>query len=257
MDLKLKDKVALVTGGSRGIGRSIVTTLAGEGCDILAVARSTGDHLNYLPELAERTRRRIEFCQADLTTIDGVAKSIKAAQKHFGRLDILVNNAGNAKRAGLFELTEADWEEAFALKFFATMRMTREAWPLLKSAGGTIINVIGVSGRTPPANYVAAASVNAGLYAFTKAMSEAGMEDGIRINAVNPGAVETDRLKTILENMNMPESEARPKLLEIIGAPAFGTPDNIADMVAFLASPRAEFINGALIDIDAGRTRAI
>jgi len=257
MELDLGGKVALVTGGSRGIGRAIVERLAAEGCDVMAVSLSESDESRSLSEIVARTGRTIVHHPADLSTVEGVMAAIEAVKARFGRLDILVNNAGNAKRGDFFALTEKDWMDGFALKFFGTVRMTRAAWPLLEKSLGNIINVIGVSAHTPEAIYTIAATSNAGLYAFTKAMAEAGTEVGIRVNAVNPSTIETDRLVNVLKAMQMPEAEARAKLLEIAGAPRFGKPENIADIVAFLASPRAEYIHGALIDVDGGRTRGL
>lgn len=257
MKLGLEGKVALVTGGSRGIGRSIVETLAQEGCAVLAVSRAASDYSRSLPEIAERTGTRIEYCEADLATPEGVTTAIHYVTEKFGKLDILVNNAGNAKRGNLFEVSDADWEVGFALKFYGYMRLTREAWPLLKAGKGNIINVIGVSGRTPEAIYTIAAAVNAALYAFTKSTAEAGIADGIRVNAVNPSVVETERLRGVIKSLGLPDQQAREKLLEITQAPRIAQPENVADIVAFLASPRAEAINGVVVDVDGGRTKGL
>ena len=257
MKLGLEGKVALVTGGTRGIGRAVAETLAAEGCDVLAVSRAADDHAAELGELAGQTGRRIEAHAADLSTAKGVDSAVAAVRDRFGRLDVLVNNAGNARRGDFLTMTDQDWTDGFALKFFGYVRLTRAAWPLLKASGGNVVNIIGVSARTPQASYAIAASVNAGLYAFTKSVAEAGTPDGIRVNAVNPGVVETDRLRGVLRNMDLPDDEARAHLLEDAGAPRFGMPANIADVVAFLASPRAEYVHGALIDVDGGRTRGL
>jgi 3-oxoacyl-[acyl-carrier protein] reductase len=258
MDLKLSNKVALVTGGSRGIGRAIVERLASEGCDIVAVSRSVSEHTESLASLSKKTGRKIVSCLADLSTSQGVDVAIACVQKEFGRLDILVNNAGGTKRGDFFELSEDDWTEGFALKFYGYVRMVRGAWPLLKESGaGAIVNIIGVSARTPEAEYTIGVSVNAGLYAFTKSMAEAGTRDGVRVNAVNPGVVETDRLRGVITSMDMPEEQARATLLERLQAPKFGAPENIADTVAFLVSPLADYIQGALLDVDGGRTRGL
>jgi len=254
---RLDGKVALVSGGSRGIGRAIVTRLAEEGCHVIAVARSESEHTRSLADISKKTGRRVVACIADLSTIEAVDNAISFVEREFGRLDILVNNAGNTKRGNFFELTDADWNDGFALKFFGYVRMVRAAWPLLKKSQGSIVNIIGVSARTPEAVYTIGVSVNAGLYAFTKSMAEAGTQDGIRVNAVNPGVVETDRLRSVIKNMGLPEAEARAKLLKDMQTPRFGTPENIADVVAFLVSPRADYIQGALVDVDGGRTRGL
>jgi len=258
MDLGLTGKVALVSGGSRGIGRAIVNQLAHEGCDVIAVSRSDSEHTRSLANLAVATGRKVVSCLADLSTSEGVATAIACAESEFGCLDILVNNAGDTRRGNFFELTEADWHEGYALKFFGYVRMVRAAWPMLKQSGsGAIVNVIGVSARTPEAEYTIGVSVNAGLYAFTKSMAATGTDDNIRVNAVNPGVIETDRLREAIENMDMAEDQARDELLKRLRTPRFGKPENIADMVCFLASPKAEYIQSSIIDVDGGRTRGL
>jgi NAD(P)-dependent dehydrogenase (short-subunit alcohol dehydrogenase family) len=261
MDLELAGKAAIVTGASRGIGRAIAAGLAAEGVDVLAVARSEA----LLKELAASAGRagqaRIVACTADLREPDGVARTVAAAEREFGRLDILVNNAGTTKRGEFFGLSEADWQEGFALKFLGYVRLTRAAWPLLKRARGTIINIIGVGGRTPGAEFAIGGSVNAGLLAFTKTMAEIGIKDGVRVNAVNPGAIETDRLQRTLQRYaaekGVSVEEARRRLPQERGIERFGRVEEIADAVCFLASPRADYAQGALVDIDGGATRTI
>jgi NAD(P)-dependent dehydrogenase (short-subunit alcohol dehydrogenase family) len=261
MDLGLAGKVALVTGASRGIGRAIAAALAGEGCDIVAVARS-GAALEHLAEtLARGTGRQVVPCIADLREADGVARAVATAEQGFRRLDILVNNAGTTRRGDVFALGEADWQEGFALKFFGYVRMTRACWPLLKAARGAVVNIIGIGGRTPGAEFAIGGSVNAGLLAFTKTMAEIGIGDGVRVNAINPGAIETDRLlarlKRHAEEKGVPLDEARRILPHELGVERFGRVEEIADAVAFLAGARAGYLQGALIDIDGGATRTL
>jgi NAD(P)-dependent dehydrogenase (short-subunit alcohol dehydrogenase family) len=256
MRLGLENKVALVTGGSRGIGRAIVEMLADEGCDVLVVSRNAVADPT-LTQSAARTGRRLVPCDADLGTLEGVEGAVRSVEREFGRLDILVNNAGSARRADFFQLSEADWQAGFALKFFGYVRMTRAAWPLLKAARGAMVNVCGVSARTPEPVYTIAASSNAGLLAFTKCMAAVGDRDGVRVNAVNPGQIETERLAGVLQNMGGTEQDARARLLEELGAQRFGKPQDIAAMVAFLVSQQADYVQGALIDVDGGRTRGL
>jgi NAD(P)-dependent dehydrogenase (short-subunit alcohol dehydrogenase family) len=257
MQLGLSGKVAMVSGGSRGIGRAVAEGLAQEGCDVVVLSRTVQADDRGLAEAAERTGRRLVACAADLRTPEGIAKAIATAQDAFGRLDILVNNAGDTKRGDFFTLTDQDWQDGFALKFFGYVRLTRAAWPLLKTAQGSVVNIVGVSARTPEAVYAIAASTNAGLLAFTKSMAAIGMQDGVRVNAVNPGVIETDRLRGVLGKMGLPDEEARAQLLQTLGAPRFGAPEDIAAMVAFLVSERAAYVQGALIDVDGGRTRGL
>jgi NAD(P)-dependent dehydrogenase (short-subunit alcohol dehydrogenase family) len=218
MDLGLRGKAAIVTGASRGIGRAIAATLAREGVDVLAVARSEA----LLEELAASAGRagnaRIVPCIADLRETEGISRTVTAAEREFGRLDILVNNAGTTKRGDFFALDEADWREGFALKFLGYVRLTRTAWPLLKRARGTIVNIIGIGGRTPGAEFAIGGSVNTGLLAFTKTMAEIGIADGVRVNAINPGAIETDRLQARLERYAAAKGVSREEDADALGA---------------------------------------
>ncbi len=256
MELGLENKLALVTGGSRGIGRAVVEMLADEGCDVIVVSRNAEDDAT-LAASAARTGRRLVPVSADLGTLEGVEGVALRVQREFARLDILVNNAGSARRADFFEVSDADWQGGFALKFFGYVRMTRAFWPMLKASRGSLVNIAGVSAHTPEAVYTIAASANAGLLAFTKSMAAVGDRDGVRVNAVNPGQIETDRLSGVLRNMGMPEDQARARLLEQLGAQRFGKPQDVAAMVAFLVSKQADYVHGALIDVDGGRTRGL
>lgn len=257
MKLDLNGKAALVSGGSRGIGLAITRTLAEEGCDVLAVSRSASAHRAELDRIAADTGRTIRAFDADLSIAPGAGAAMKEMECHFGQLDILVNNAGDARRGNLLSVTDADWEAGFALKFHGTLRLTRAAWPLLLASKGSIVNVIGVSGRTPEAVYTIAAAVNAALYAFTKSTAELAAGTGIRVNAVNPSVVETERLVQVLAGLGLPDAEARARLLQLTGAPRIAQPEEVASIVAYLASNCASAINGAIIDVDGGRTKGL
>jgi NAD(P)-dependent dehydrogenase (short-subunit alcohol dehydrogenase family) len=261
MDLSLKGKVALVTGASRGIGRAIAIELAREGCDVALVARSaTG-----LGETADMVREELGHKAlthaADLREANAAADFVAAARRQFGRVDLVVNNAGATKRGDFASLTDADFHDGFALKFHGYVRLARAAWPDLKASKGTMINIIGAGGRTASADFTIGGAVNAALYNFTKAMAQLGLRDGVRVVGINPGPVETDRLKAriavIVKEENVDEAEARRREMSKNGVMRFGSPEEIGQLVCFLASPIAQNIHGALIDSDSGATRAI
>jgi len=260
MELGLRGKVALVTGANRGLGAAIALELAREGADVALVARDTGK----LDEVAGQVRamqRRVVTHAADLRELAATQAAVDAAVKAFGRLDILVNNAGATKRGDFFQLTEEDWDDGYALKFRGYVRMTRAAWPHLKAAGGSVINIVGIGARTAAAEFTIGGSVNAALLYFTKAMAQTGIVDGVRVNAISPGHIETERLSRnfarTAERDGISLDAAKAQILAGCGTTRFGRPEEIAYAAAFLASDKAEFFQGALIDLDGGETRAL
>jgi NAD(P)-dependent dehydrogenase (short-subunit alcohol dehydrogenase family) len=261
MDFQLENKVAVITGASRGIGEGIAKVLAQEGCDVFLVARSADDLERVAADVSKITGRTAVTHVADLVDPDAPARAIDAAVAAFGRIDILANNAGATKRGDFFELTDEDWASGFGLKFFGAMRMTRNAWPHLKATGGAIINIIGIGSRTASAEFTIGGSVNSALVNFTKATGDIGRTDGVRVNAINPGHVQTSRLEGRIEKAmstnNLDRDEVIAGMIEELGINRFGQPEEIARLVAFLASPMSEFLHGTVIDMDGGETRAL
>ena len=176
-------------------------------------------------------------------------------------LDALVNCAGATKRGDFFELTDDDWSDGYALKFQATVRLSRTLWPGLKAAGGSIVNIAGLGGRMPEADFTIGGSVNAALLNFTKALSQVGVRDGVRVNAINPGFIETDRLKRSLDAATrrdgVSQTDAAAQLLAKLGVSRFGTAEEVAALAVFMLSPAASYLNGAAIELDGGVRRAI
>jgi NAD(P)-dependent dehydrogenase (short-subunit alcohol dehydrogenase family) len=172
-----------------------------------------------------------------------------------------VNNAGATKRGDFFELTDADWADGFSLKFFGGMRLSRAAWTHLIASKGTIVNIIGVGGRTGNADFTIGGSVNAAGRLLTKALADRGVKDGVRVNAINPGFIKTERLtvrvKSFAEEQKLPLDQAEAQLAKATGVARFGEPSEVAAAVAFLASPVCGYCHGALLDIDGGQTRTL
>ncbi len=257
MDLKLAGKVAIVTGASRGIGRAIAETLSNEGMKLTLAARSK----DQLEELAASLKTDCLVQAVDLREPAAAAGVVDATLKKFGTIDVLVNNAGATKRGDFFELTDADWSDGFALKFFGGMRLSRAAWKALSASRGTIVNIIGVGGRTGSAEFTIGGSVNAAGRLLTKALADRGVKDGVRVNAINPGFIKTERttvrVRSFAEEHKLPMAEAESRLAKASGVSRFGEPSEIAAAVAFLASPVCAFCHGALLDIDGGQTRTL
>lgn len=261
MDLVLKGRSALVTGASRGIGAAIARALAEEGVDVGLVARDAAKLEELAADLRGRHAVRALPVAADLSRPETPAQAVEAVAAGLGGLDILVNCAGATRRGDVLELSDGDWIDGFALKFFGYVRVTRAAWPHLTAKGGVVINIVGVAARTPSADHAIAGAVNAALLSFGKAMADKGRRDGVRVNSVNPGYVRTDRLAQRLHDIAArtgcdPEEAGRAVLREI-DVRRFAEPDEIARLVAFLASDAAGYVEGTAIDIDGGWTRGI
>src|SRR5438046_3851804 len=260
MEVGLKGKVALVTGSSRGIGRGIALAFADEGCDLLL----TGRDAQALQEVATSIRgkgRRAAVCVLDLREPSAAGTLVAAVQREFDGLDILVNNAGATKRGDFFELTDADWADGYALKFFAHVRLARAAWPMLKESGGSLVAIGGSSGRVPAAGFTIGGSVNSAVAAFTKALADLGKSDGVQVNCIHPSYVDTERfarrIKADMERTGQSEAAVREWHRKDIGITRIGTPADVASLVAFIVSPRGRWLHGATIDLDGGEVRAL
>ena len=255
MELGLKGKVALVTGSSRGIGRGIALAFADEGCDLLL----TGRDAPALDEVAAAIRakgRKAAVSVLDLREPSAPKALIEVVRGEFGHLDILVSNAGTTKRGDFFELTEADWAEGYALKFFAHVRLARAAWPLLKERRGSLIAIGGTSGRKPEQQFTIGSSVNAAVAAFTKCLADLGKDDGVQVNCTHPSLVETDRqwrrIRAEVERSGEPEAAVRERFCREYGITRYGKVEDVADLVTFIVSARATWMHGATIDLDGG-----
>lgn len=260
MQLGLTGKVALVTGSSRGIGRGIALALAQEGCDLLLTGTDEAALGEVTKEIAALARRA-ESVAIDLRETEAAGKLVEIARDKFGRLDILVNNAGATRRGDFFQLSDADWADGFALKFFAHVRLARAAWPLLKGAAGSLVTIAGTSGRVPTASFTIGSSVNAACVAFSKALADLGKTDGVQVNAINPSYVETERfwrrIAADMQRTGQIEEEVREWHRQDISITRFGLPEDIAGLVAFMVSPRGRWLHGATIDMDGGEVRAL
>ncbi|WP_144154389.1 SDR family oxidoreductase [Paraburkholderia sp. BCC1885] len=261
MELNLKDKVAIVTGANRGIGAGVAQQLALEGMNVALVARDAEKLGQTADSIRQSTGREVITLPCDLRVPEAATAVVEQTFNAFGRIDLLVNNAGATRRADFFDLTDEDWQDGLALKLHGYVRMTRAVWPRLVEVQGTIVNIVGIGAWTGVGEFTIGGVVNAALMNFTKAMADIGKRDGVRVCAVNPGRIQTDRLtrniQRIAEASSLDTEEATVLLLKECGIKRFGTPDEIGHAVAFLASGAATFAQGAILDVDGGETRAI
>jgi 3-oxoacyl-[acyl-carrier protein] reductase len=255
MELGLAGKVALVTGSSRGIGRGIAFGLADAGCNVMVTARDD----KALQEVASSVCSK--GVKAAATAIDlcepgAAGLLVKTARSEFGRLDILVNNAGATKRGDFIALTDQDWQDGFALKFFAHVRLARAVWPLLKERRGSVITIAGTGARKPTASFTIGSSVNAACAAFTKALADLGKQDGVQVNCIHPSIVDTDRqrrrIRAEMQRTGQSEPTIRQQICREMGTTRFGTVEDVANLVCFIVSKNGSWLHGASIDLDGG-----
>ena len=249
MDLKLSGKRVLISGGSKGIGLASALVLAEEGCDVVLVARDTAGLEQASATIRGRYNVAVQTIAADLSQAAEIARVAAEA----GALDILVNNAGAIPPGDLLSLDEARWRQAWDLKVFGYIAMTRTLYPRLKERRGVVVNIIGSAGERFEPNYIAGSSGNAALMAFTRSIGKTAPRDGMRVVGINPGPVSTDRIEMLLRARAQRDAGDAERWREAFAGMAFGrpaAPEEIAAAVAFLASPRSSYTSGTILTID-------
>jgi 3-oxoacyl-[acyl-carrier protein] reductase len=252
MDLRINGRTALVTGASKGIGLASAESLAGEGVNVILVSRTKADLEKGAEGIRKRHNVRVEIEALDISD----SKSVDILAKKYPGIDILVNNAGAIPGGHLIEIDEAKWRHAWDLKVFGYINMTRAFFDLMKKRGnGVIVNILGAAGEKMDFDYVAGSAGNASLMAFTRAMGGRSVDAGVRIVGINPGAIMTDRIVTMMRkraNDRLGDAERWQELLKPLPFSRAGKPEEIGDMVAFLASDRSGYTSGTVITIDGG-----
>jgi NAD(P)-dependent dehydrogenase (short-subunit alcohol dehydrogenase family) len=247
MNLELQGKSVLITGGSKGIGLACAKAFAAEGCRV---------------HIASRDKQRLELARKQLGgnaqahSVDlRDSQALRALAQDCADVDILVNNAGDIPGGTLEAVDEAKWRHAWELKVFGYVNLTRELFTRMKARKrGVIVNVIGMAGEKPSFEYVCGSMANAGLGAFTKAMGGGSSAFGVRVLGVHPPATRTDRIVPLMKAAAKEKLGDESRWEELIGTGSFGSmiePEQVADMVAFLASPRAGKLSGVMINLGA------
>ena len=253
MNLELNGLTALVTGASRGIGFAIAQGFAREGCHLQMAARTAADLDTAKAKILAECKVNINCHALDL----GVSANINELAKRCGTVDILINNAGGIPSGHLLDIDEARWRAAWELKVFGYINLTREIYrTMCQRKKGVIVNVIGVAGERLRQDYIAGSTGNAALMAFTKNLGGESVDHQVRVVGVNPGQIETDRLRVRLEKRAQAELGDKNRWLELVDDPPFGRlaqPDEVADTVVYLASARASYVSGTILTVDGGR----
>ena len=262
MELELKDKVALVTGASRGIGRAIALALAREGAQVALCSRKAGDLDDAAARIRQATGGQPLCVPGDLSTLAGVEAAVTATRNRFNRIDILINNAGAIRGGDFLEIPDAQWSEDWSLKLLGYIRMARTVFPLMQGqGGGRICNIVGAAARNPTPAYLTGGAANAALINFSKGLADLGAPSKILVTAVSPAATATERWDDMIKERSTATGRSVDDLqAEAAKAYALGriaTPEDIADLVAFLVSARASFITGLCVTVDGGATRGV
>jgi NAD(P)-dependent dehydrogenase (short-subunit alcohol dehydrogenase family) len=256
MDLDLKGKRVLVTGGSKGIGKASAQVLAQEGCEVMIAARDAQALQAAAAEIKAATGVEVKCKSADLSQ-RGAAEELAAWA---GELDILVNNAGAIPGGDLLTVDEDTWRRAWDLKVFGYINLCRAVYRTMKARRrGVIVNVLGAAGERLNAAYIAGSTANAGLMAFTRTLGGVSHKDGIRVLGVSPGPVATDRLTSLYKQMAATKLGDATRYKELFSGMAFGRPaepEEIAYTVAFAASARSSYTTGVYLTIDGGLAAA-
>lgn len=252
MDLKLNGRRALVTGSSKGIGLAIAHSLAAEGCRVQLAARTRADLDKAAAEIQARHGVEAVGHAVDLSE----SASVKELAKRAGDIDILVNSAGAIPRGGLLDIDEERWRKSWDLKLFGAINLTREIYgPMCERGRGVIINIAGLAGERPDAFYIAGSCANAALIMFSRSLGGDSIRYGVRVLAVNPGPVETEKhvndTKRLAKERLGDESRWR-EVMAGLPMKRAATTDEVSGMVAFLASDHCSYVSGTSILIDGG-----
>jgi len=255
MDLGLKGKVAMVSGASRGIGRAIVLGLAEEGCRLSLCARGK-EGVDRVAQEVQRVGAEVTVLAGDVTSEADARRWVEDTQQRFGRVDILINNVGGSRPGGNLSASREDWQNGFALNFFSALDLCRLVIPLMSSQkSGCVINIASIYGREwgGPMTYNAA---KAAMISLSKEMARELAPQGIRVNSVAPGSILFSGGSWEKRQQENPEGIAAFVKTELPFG-RFGKPEEVADVVVFLASSRAQWVSGACITVDGCQSRSL
>ena len=262
LELNLNGKIAIITGGSKGLGWETAKKMSEEGAKLVLVSRNSDDLEKCAITLKKEYTTEIETIAADLSEKESADNVVEQTISRFKRIDILINSAGSAKGGIFWELSDDIWEEAYALKLFGTIRMIKAVVPIMKKQQyGRIVTIAGDSGKQPSQLMLPGSTANAALLALTKGVADAVGSFGISVNAVNPGPTRTERIKKMFESLSAATKKSVEEIEQdfVKDSPfkRVAEPAEIAKTILFLASDASQHITGSSITCDGGRTRTV
>jgi 3-oxoacyl-[acyl-carrier protein] reductase len=262
MDLGLKGKAALVGGSSKGIGRAVAIGLAREGCNVCVCARDNAALAETARAIRSETDAEVFSLVCDMARYEDIKRVVQETVNTFGRLDIVVNNAGGPRTGTFDDMDETDWLNAINQNLMSAIRTTREALPYLRrSGGGRIVNITSIAVKTPIDRLILSNTARLGLIGMAKTLSRELAPEGITVNNVCPGNIATERLITLIEERAKTDGISMEEAIAIeerrVPMGHLGDPEDVANLVVFLASAKAHYITGATVQVDGGSTVAV
>jgi 3-oxoacyl-[acyl-carrier protein] reductase len=252
--------VAIVTGASQGIGRSTAIRLARDFSAVVLAARNASA-LNEVASAVRSVGAEPLACALDLSDPACAEALVNQTLERFGRIDALLNIAGAVPQVHLFEMTDEQWIAGMELKLHGARRLTVKAWEALKRSKGSVVFMSGSAALDPKPAFAAVAATNAAITALAKAFAEQGIQDGVQVNSIVPGAVMTGRRRSFLEKWapthNMSVAEALQRFPQEAGIARYGEPEEIAGLLGFMVSPAAKWMTGASVRMDGGEIKGI